>query len=465
MVIRRSPRAKQEIRRMGVTISRGKTCKSCCFRKRGPSWCVSKRIMSGEPPQAPAFCEALRFWTKLGWISFGGPAGQIAIMHRELVEVRRWVSESSFLHALQFCMLLPGPEAQQLATYLGWRMHGLRGGIVAGLLFILPSAFLLFGLSWLYVVHGQTRWLDGVFNGFMAAVIVLIVSALIRMARKSLGGWPQRLMAVCAFGLMWWGGVSFVWIILIAAVCGVFLTKHQPVAGTEHTEEHSAPRPHGLRRSIAIMAACLALWAAPLLAVFVLLGKSSTLFQLGVFFSKAALVTFGGAYAVLPYVSQMAVHHYGWIGPDQMMAGLALAETTPGPLIMVLQFVGFLAAWHQPGTLSPLMAALYGSAITTWVTFVPSFLFILVGAPTIETLRDFPRWKRAMNGITAAVIGLIAHLAFSVTHHTLSPPADGFQPIAAVLVVVAWFVMRFRGGSVVSMLVACGGLGAAFALW
>jgi len=421
--------------------------------------------MPGDSPQAPAFRDALRFWIKLGWISFGGPAGQIAIMHRELVEVRRWVSESSFLHALQFCMLLPGPEAQQLATYLGWRMHGLRGGIVAGLLFILPSAFLLFGLSWLYVVHGQTRWLDGVFNGFMAAVIVLIASALIRMARKSLAGWPQRLIAVCAFGFMGWGGVSFVWIILAAAVCGLFLTKQNPSAEMERADMRTSPRPHGLRRSLAIAATCLAIWAAPLLAVFLLLGKSSTLFQLGVFFSKAALVTFGGAYAVLPYVSQMAVKHYGWIEPEHMMAGLALAETTPGPLIMVLQFVGFLAAWHQPGTLSPLMAALYGSAITTWVTFVPCFLFILAGAPFVENLRDFPRWKRAMNGITAAVIGLIAHLAFSVIQHTLFPSVDGFQPISAVLVGAGWFVMKFRKGSVVSMLLVCGGLGAVFALW
>jgi chromate transporter len=412
------------------------------------------------PIPPPTYHEALRFWCKLGWISFGGPAGQITIMHRELVESRRWVSEPSFLHALQFCMLLPGPEAQQLATYLGWRMHGLRGGIAAGTLFILPSAFLLFGLSWLYVSHGETRWLSGIFTGFMAAVIVILASALIRMARKSLHNRTDRLIAVSALALMFWGQISFIWIIALAAVCGWFWSK--PIANPDNTHSENATKPPArtLRQTLTIAASCLALWAAPLIAVFILLGKSSTLFQLGVFFSKAAVVTFGGAYAVLPYVSQMAVGHYGWIEQEQMMAGLALAETTPGPLIMVLQFVGFLASWHNPDAFSPWLAALCGSALTTWVTFVPCFLFILVGAPYIDSLHDFPRWKRAMHGISAAVIGLITHLALSLTHHTLFPPSTGFQITTAILILIAWLVLKYRNGSIVTMLLTCGTLGA-----
>ncbi len=410
------------------------------------------------PP--PTLREALRFWCKLGWISFGGPAGQIAIMHRELVETRRWISESSFLHALQFCMLLPGPEAQQLATYLGWRMHGLRGGIAAGSLFILPSAFLLFGLSWLYVTQSQTPWLHGAFTGFMAAVIAIIASALIRMARKSLHNGPDLLIAASSLALMFWGQLSFVWIIALAAICGWFWSKPKTKPAPTQPGSDTKSPPRTLRQTATIAACCLILWAAPLLAVFILLGKSSTLFQLGIFFSKAAVGTFGGAYAVLPYVSQMAVGHYGWIEQDQMMAGLALAETTPGPLIMVLQFVGFLASWQNPDALAPWLAALYGSALTTWVTFVPCFLFILVGAPYIESLHDFPRWKRAMHGISAAVIGLIAHLALTLAHHTLFPPNSGFQLASASLVIIAWLILKYSKGSIVTMLATCGTLGA-----
>jgi chromate transporter len=414
--------------------------------------------------QLPTFREALRFWCKLGWISFGGPAGQIAIMHRELVESRRWVSESSFLHALQFCMLLPGPEAQQLATYLGWRMHGLRGGIAAGTLFVIPSAFLLFALSWLYVTHGETPWLDGVFSGFTAAVIVLIASALLRMAHKSLHDWADRLIAASSLSLMFWGQLSFVWIIALAAVCGWFWSKPKTQPDPTRSDSETKAPTRTIRQTFTIAATCLILWAAPLIAVFVLLGKSSTLFQLGVFFSKAAVVTFGGAYAVLPYVSQMAVGHYGWIEQDQMMAGLALAETTPGPLIMVLQFVGFLASWQNPDSLSPWLAALCGSALTTWVTFVPCFLFILVGAPYIESLHHFPRWKRAMHGISAAVIGLITHLALTLTHHTLFPPGSSFQITTAALILIAWLVLKYRKGSVITMLLTCGTLGALFSM-
>lgn len=415
--------------------------------------------MSHQRLSTPTFRKALSFWCKLGWISFGGPAGQIAIMHKELVESRRWISESAFLHALQFCMLLPGPEAQQLATYLGWRMHGLRGGIAAGLLFIQPSAFLLFGLSWLYVTHGETPWLHGIFTGFTAAVIVIIASALIRLARKSLHNWADRLITVSALALMFWGQLSFVWIIALAAVCGWFWSKPKAKPNTALSDSETKPPTRTLRQTFTIAATCIVLWAAPLIAVFVLLGKSSTLFQLGVFFSKAAVVTFGGAYAVLPYVSQMAVGHYGWIEQEQMMAGLALAETTPGPLIMVLQFVGFLASWQNPDALSPWLAALYGSALTTWVTFVPCFLFILVGAPYIESLHNFPRWKRAMHGISAAVIGLIAHLAFTLTHHTLLPSPGNFNWYAVLLVALAVLTFKLSKGSIMKMLLVSGSIG------
>ena len=319
-----------------------------------------------ELPTLPSFSEALKFWCKLGWISFGGPAGQIAIMHTEIVERRRWLSEDHFLHALNFCMLLPGPEAQQLATYLGWRMHGARGGIAAGVLFVLPSVFILLALSWLYMAGGEISWVNGIFYGMLPAVIAIVISAVRRIGSKALKSPSLWALAGLSFLAIFVLKISFVLILLSAALIGYLggrIYPQQFPAGKNHggSSKHdltSSVLPSLIRgtarRTLFISVVCLVLWWLPVLASGLLLGWKSIHFQEGIFFSKAALVTIGGAYAVLPYVAQMTVEKLGWLSQRQMMAGLGLAETTPGPLIMVLQFVGFVAAWQNPGNLPPL---------------------------------------------------------------------------------------------------------------
>lgn len=426
-----------------------------------------------EPPPLPAFREALRFWWKLGWISFGGPAGQIAIMHKELVEKRRWLSEDHFLHALNFCMLLPGPEAQQLATYLGWRLHGARGGIAAGVLFVLPSMFILFGLSWLYMAGGEVKWIQGVFYGLIPAVIAIVLSAVKRIGSKALKTPALWSIALLAFVSIYFLGVPFVWIILTAALAGFIGGKKWPkqfpvgkghgkadVGDAPFVELPPAPKA-SWRRSFVVSAICLTLWWLPVLACGLLLGWGGIHFQQGLFFSKAALVTIGGAYAVLPYVAQMAVEHHGWLGQRQMMAGLGLAETTPGPLIMVLQFVGFVAAWQHPGELSPLAAGALGAAITTWVTFLPCFLFVFLGAPHVEGLRERPALATTLTAITAAVVGVILNLALWFALHALWPEGKTgtFDAFVAVVAVAAWLAMeRFKVG-VIPTLGVCAVLG------
>ncbi|NQW99199.1 chromate efflux transporter, partial [bacterium] len=325
-------------------------------------------IDSQAPPPVPTFAAALHFWWKLGWISFGGPAGQIAIMHQELIERRRWMSEEHFLHALNFCMLLPGPEAQQLATYLGWRLHGARGGIAAGVLFVLPSMFILLGLSWLYMAGDSIAWVNGLFYGLTAAVIAIVVSAVRRIGSKALKSPSLWALAGLAFVAIFVFKIHFVIILLTAAFIGYVggkLYPNQFPAGKGHGKSGHEERPcvelpaapkATVARTVWISAICLALWWLPVLVVGLLLGWRGIHFQEGLFFSKAALVTIGGAYAVLPYVAQMTVEKFGWLSQTQMMAGLGLAETTPGPLIMVLQFVGFVAAWQNPGDLTPIAA-------------------------------------------------------------------------------------------------------------
>jgi chromate transporter len=423
------------------------------------------------PPPVPSFAEALRFWWKLGWISFGGPAGQIAIMHKELVEKRRWLGEDHFLHALNFCMLLPGPEAQQLATYLGWRLHGARGGFAAGVLFVLPSMFILFGLSWLYMAGGEVKWIQGVFYGLIPAVIAIVASAAKRIGSKALKTPALWSIALLAFVAIFFLKLNFVWIILSAALAGFIGGKKWPKqfpAGKGHgksdvgdapfVELPPAPRA-SWRRSFLVSAICLTLWWLPVLACGVLLGREGIHFQQGLFFSKAALVTIGGAYAVLPYVAQMAVEHHGWLGQRQMMAGLGLAETTPGPLIMVLQFVGFVAAWQNPGDLSPLAAGALGAAITTWVTFLPCFLFVFLGAPHVEGLRERPALASTLTAITAAVVGVILNLALWFALHALWPEGGTFDAFVAVVAVAAWLAMeRFKAG-VIPTLAVCAVLG------
>lgn len=425
-----------------------------------------------EPPPVPTFREALRFWWKLGWISFGGPAGQIAIMHKELVERRRWLGEYHFLHALNFCMLLPGPEAQQLATYLGWRLHGARGGIAAGVLFVLPSMFILFGLSWLYMAGGEVKWVQGAFYGLIPAVIAIVASAAKRIGSKALKTPALWSIALLAFVSIYFLGVPFVWIILTAALAGFIGGKKWPKqfpAGKGHgksdvgdapfVELPPAPRA-SWRRSFTVSAICLTLWWLPVLACGLLLGWEGIHFEQGLFFSKAALVTIGGAYAVLPYVAQMAVEQ-NWLGQRQMMAGLGLAETTPGPLIMVLQFVGFVAAWQTPGDLTPLAAGALGAAITTWVTFLPCFLFVFLGAPHVEGLRERPALATTLTAITAAVVGVILNLALWFALHALWPEGKTgpFDAFVAVVAVAAWLAMeRFKAG-VIPTLAVCAVLG------
>ncbi len=403
----------------------------------------------------PSFSEALRYWLKLGCISFGGPAGQIAIMHKELVEKRRWISDAHFLHALNFCMLLPGPEAQQLATYLGWRLHGAKGGIAAGALFVLPSVFILFGLSWLYMAGGHLPWLAAIFHGLLAAVIAVVAEAVLRIGKKALKSPALWCLAAASFIAIFFFHVSFVLIILTAALLGYFgPRRHFPVG-----KGHGAAKDGGAAvvltpvkaaswsRTLRICALCLTLWWLPVFALAAWLGWGSTQAQQGLFFSKAALVTFGGAYAVLPYVAQQAVETHGWLSHPQMMSGLALAETTPGPLIMVLQFVGFVGGWQHPGVLTPLAGATLGAVITTWVTFLPCFLFVFLGAPHIEKLGEQPRLSAALTAITAAVVGVILNLGVHFAQDALWPKTGGFDAFVAVLVIGAFIAMqRFKIG-------------------
>lgn len=422
-------------------------------------------------PEPPTFREALRLWWKLGWISFGGPAGQISLMHREIIGKRRWMSEDHFLHALNFCMLLPGPEAQQLATYLGWRLHGAKGGIAAGALFVLPSALILLGLSWLYVTGGSVGWVQGIFHGLMPAVIAIVAGAVKRIGGKVLHTPALWITAAAAFVAIFFFKISFVIILAAAALAGFIgakklprqfpATKNKDAAADGHAFLELPPPPRAtVRRTFSIISVCLLLWWIPPTLCGLLLGWRGVHFQEGWFFSKAALVTFGGAYAVLPYVSQMAVDHYGWLGQRQMMAGLALAETTPGPLIMVLQFVGFIGAWnHPPEGWSPLASAILGAGITTWVTFIPCFLFVFLGAPHVETLRNRPGLSSAMNAMTAAVVGVILNLALWFAWHALVPAPGRFDFFVAATAIGAWIAMeKFKAG-VIPVLAACALLG------
>ena len=427
--------------------------------------------MASNVPSMPTFSQALRYWLKLGFISFGGPAGQIAIMHKELVDKRRWISDTHFMHALNFCMLLPGPEAQQLATYLGWRLHGAKGGIAAGALFVLPSVFILFGLSWLYMAGGHLPWLVAIFHGLLGAVIAVVAEAVLRIGRKALKSPALWCIAALSFVAIYFFQISFIFIILAAALlgwCGNRLLPSQFPAGKGHgaAKHDEAPSlilpPVPLAtwlRAFGITALCLVLWWLPVFALAAWLGWSSTPAQQGLFFSKAALVTFGGAYAVLPYVAQQTVENYGWLSHPQMMNGLALAETTPGPLIMVLQFVGFVGGWQHPGALTPLAGASVGALITTWVTFIPCFLFVFLGAPHIEKLGEQPRLSAALTAITAAVVGVILNLGVKFTTHSLWPSSGGFDIFIAALAIAAFIAMQRYKIGLMPVIGACALLG------
>ncbi len=380
-------------------------------------------------PQAPAFGEAVRVWAKIGCLNFGGPAGQIALMHRIVVDERKWVTDAQFLHALNYCMLLPGPEAQQLATYIGWLMHGTRGGLAAGGLFILPGLAVIWCLSALYAAFHATDWLSGLFFGVKCAVLAIVIEALLRIARRALTTPALTAIAWLAFLALFLFHTPFPAVIVAAGLLGGFgrhfFPKAFPTAQAETAPSATATATArgtagpSLRHTLAIAAFGLAIWLGPVALVALLVGSGSLFAQLGIFFSKMAVVTFGGAYAVLTYVAQQAVDTYHWLSPQNMIDGLALAETTPGPLILVLSYVGFLAGYANPGSLPPMLAGTCGLLFVTYVTFTPSFLWIFLGAPHIERMRGRQRLGAAMSAITAAVVGVIGNLALWFALHVL----------------------------------------------
>ena len=413
--------------------------------------------------------DALRFWAKLGFINFGGPAGQIAIMHDELVDKRRWISDRRFLHALNYCMLLPGPEAQQLAIYIGWLLNGNVGGIVAGVLFVLPAFVLIMGLSWAFAVHGDVGWVAAVFYGLQAAVIALVAAALIRVGSKALKNPLLMGIAACAFLAIFVFEVPFPFIVIAAALVGWFgsLVAPRAFASSSHGDvdegivlgdslESGASKPGW--RTLRVLAIGLAVWWGPLLLVIALRGTDDTLSKEALFFSQAAMVTFGGAYAVLAYINQAAVHQFGWLEPGQMVTGLGLAESTPGPLIMVTQFVGFLGAFRFPGGLDPVVAGLLGGTVTVWATFAPCFLWIFLGAPYIERLRGNRGLDAGLAAVSAAVVGVILNLAVTfgivalfetvrrdtVVNLTLPAPVLSSIDVFVLVAALAGFVALWR---------------------
>ncbi len=417
-------------------------------------------------PNQPSFREALRFWSRLGWISFGGPTGQIAIMHRELVERKKWVEEKRFLEALNYCLLLPGPEAQQLTIYLGWLMHGVGGGVCAGLLFILPATFILWALSLVYVWYGSVPMVAAAFYGLVPAIIAIVCNAMLKLGRKILHDSLRWGIALGAALLISFDRDAYPLVVVGAGFLGWMFRPRGQSEVVPATESAAGSEPIRLGPLVRIAAVCVGLWFAPLVALGSWLGWQSTIAQEGIFFSKAAVVTFGGAYAVLPYVAQHAVEHYGWLTPDQMMHGFGLAETTPGPLIMVLQFVGFLGAWHQPGGLSPLAAATLGALLTTWVTFAPCFLFVLTGAPFVERLTRVAALESALSAISAAVVGVMGNFALWFAWHAVFASGQLAQPDLFVLATGtgAFLALLFWEVETMALIAVCAALGVGWVL-
>ncbi len=424
-------------------------------------------------PAPVSLAEAFRYWLKLGCISFGGPAGQIALMHAELVEKRRWISERRFLHALNYCMLLPGPEATQLAIYIGWLLHRTRGGIMAGVLFVLPSLLLLIALSWIYLVFGSVPAIAAILYGIKPAVVAIVLAAAWRIGSRTLkNGWliAIALLAFVAIGLL---QLPFPLIVIAAAVAGAlgghWLPKHFTVGGSHAGARRSAgpaliddttPTPAHARftwaRLIRVLATGLALGLAAWLAVAWAGGADGTLARIGWFFTKAAMLTFGGAYAVLPYVYQGAVDHFHWLSAAQMMDGLALGETTPGPLIMIVTFVGFLGGWNSAG--GALATAIAGACVATYFTFLPSFIFILAGGPVVEASRDDIRLTAPLTGISAAVVGVIVSLALFFAQqvfHTGAALAQWDWHAVVIALAAGVALVRFKAGTI-KVLLACG---------
>jgi len=451
---------------------------------------LAEASKSGAAPvHGVSLREALRVWTRVALLSFGGPAGQIAVMHRIIVDEKHWVSEERFLHALNYCMLLPGPEATQLATYIGWLMHRTLGGIMAGVLFVTPGIIALMGLSYVYAAFGNVPVITALFFGLKAAVLAIVLEALSRISKRALKNRLMFALAALAFIAIFFLGVPFPIIIIAAALIGFVAqwlnlaefhnaAAHAP-AGSGKVEAVSSllgedPPAHArpsLGRALPVAATWLALWLAPVIALLAARGSADVFTQIGVFFSKMAVVTFGGAYAVLAYVAQQAVETHGWLKPGEMLDGLGMAETTPGPLIMVLQFVGFMAAYRNPGSLQPLLAGTFGGLLATWVTFTPCFLWIFVGAPFIENLRGNKGLNAAFSAITAAVVGVILNLAIwfgvhSIFHATMpvrafpfsfdAPVLTSVDPWALALAVAAAIaIFRFKAGMIATLAACC----------
>ena len=453
--------------------------------------------MRGPPaPHGVPLAEAVRVWARVAALSFGGPAGQIAVMHRILVEEKKWIGDARFLHALNYCMLLPGPEAQQLATYIGWLMHRTKGGLIAGSLFVLPGFVAIMILSWLYAAYGNVGAIAALFFGLKAAVLAIVLEAVRRIGSRAIRNPTMAALAVAAFVAIFAFAVPFPIIILVAGLIGFVggragrrafagggghgsAAGHVPDAETVLGDQVPAHARPGLRWSLRVSAIFLLLWLAPVAALLNLAGPDHVFTDIATFFSKMAVVTFGGAYAVLAYVAQAAVETYGWLRPGEMLDGLGMAETTPGPLIMVTQFVGFMGAFREPGTLPPLLAGMLGGILTTWVTFVPCFMWIFLGAPFVETLRGNKALSAALATITAAVVGVVLNLAVWFALHVLFAEVRNVQALglaldvpvltsvnlpALVLTLAALLaVFRFKVG-MIPVLAACSAAGVVYHL-
>ena len=436
--------------------------------------------------ESVSFWQAFMFWLKLGFISFGGPAGQIALMHEELVVRRKWLSEKRFLHALNYCMVLPGPEAQQLATYIGWLMHKTRGGVAAGVLFVLPSLFLLIGLSWLYIAYGQVTWVAGLFYGIKPAVAAIVLQAAYRIGSRVLHNNLLWTIAIASFMAIFALNVPFPLIVLAAAIIGFVGGRLSPASlrmGGGHTAVavstvnaligDDTPTPsHAVftwKRLWQVLLAATVLWLVPMGLLMFQFGWDHTLTQMSWFFTKAALLTFGGAYAVLPYVFQGAVEQFGWVTATQMMDGLALGETTPGPLIMVVAFVGFVGAYAQAllGPDSLFLAGALAATLVTWFTFLPSFIFILAGGPFVESTQNDLKFTAPLTAITAAVVGVIFNLALFFGYHTVWPQGFGapLDITSALIALAAAIALLKYKLNVMQVIAVCGLLGVLIKQW
>jgi len=426
-----------------------------------------------EQTAHPSFWEAFKFWLKLGFISFGGPTGQISIMHQELVERRKWISNNRFLQALNYCMLLPGPEAKQLAIYIGWLLHKTAGGVMAGCLFIIPSIFILFGLSFIYASYGKIPWIVGIFSGLKPAVMAIVATAVINIANKALKNEIMIALGVVAFIAIFFFKVPFPVIILGAGLIGLLGGVYLPdkfVVITEkdrdsedtyvqYCEEavpcHIEP---STKRSLFLILVFLGLWIIPMGGLIAFTSKGVFVTE-GLFFTKAAFLTFGGAYAVLAYIAQAGVEEFAWLTGSQMIDGLGLAETTPGPLIMVVQFVGFMVGWNYPGSINPLLAGLIGSLVATYFTFLPSFLFILLGGPYIEKIRGNKKLSATLSAITASVVGVVLNLAVWFGMNVLFPEAGTFNWFGLVMGLTAFAALQWGEIGMIPVIIGSAALG------